>query len=307
MSARARIDALVAALNPEQRRAVLHRGGPVLVLAGAGTGKTRVITVRIAQLVAEGLAPDKILALTFTNKASGEMAERVAGFLGEDAAKRMTIGTFHSLGLRMVERDAKRLGYRRGLTLLDAADQGAAVRQCLRRLKIDPRRHDPRVFLNGISNARNAGLSPEDLLADPNKRLTGRVYKAYLEHLAAYQVCDFDDLILRPIQLLTEHDDLRQRWQDRFQTILVDEYQDTNGAQLRLLRILAQKHRSLCVVGDDDQSIYGWRGADFRQHPEIRAALPRRDGHRADAELSLDRAHPPGRQCGHQDQRRAAR
>ena len=255
---------LVAELNPEQRAAVLHAGGPVLVLAGAGTGKTRVITVRIAHLVAQGFRPEHVLALTFTNKAAGEMAERVAQFLGDESARAMTIGTFHSLGLRMLEHDAKRLGYRRGISLLDAADQAGAVRQCLKRLHIDPKRHDPQVFLTAISNARNAAVTPAAMAAHPGRRLTAQVYQAYLDWLAAYHAMDFDDLILQPIRLLEEHPDVRDKWRDHFRTILVDEYQDTNSAQLRLVSLLAQEHRQLCVVGDDDQSIYGWRGADFR-------------------------------------------
>ena len=264
MSLQATVTRLVAELNPEQRAAVLHSGGPVLVLAGAGTGKTRVITFRIAHLVAGGIAPDNVLALTFTNKAAGEMAERVAHFVGGEAARAMTIGTFHSLGLRMLEQDAKLLGYRRGISLLDAADQAGAVRQCLKRLKIDPKRHDPHVFLTAISNARNSGITPEEMGASPARRFTARVYQAYLDWLAAYHAMDFDDLILQAIRLLEEHPEVRDRWRARFRTILVDEYQDTNSAQLRLVRLLAEEHRQLCVVGDDDQSIYGWRGADFR-------------------------------------------
>ena len=157
------ISYLLDGLNPPQRAAVEHRGGPLLVLAGAGSGKTRVITVRIAHLVDEGVDPEHVLALTFTNKAAGEMAERVASLVGEEAAKALTVGTFHSLGLRMLEQEAKRLGLSRPITLLDAADQAVAVRQCLKALGIDPRRHDPRGFLTGISAARNDGLTPDDL------------------------------------------------------------------------------------------------------------------------------------------------
>ncbi len=263
---------MVRGLNPQQRAAVVHRGGPLLVLAGAGSGKTRVITVRMAHLVAEGLAPENILALTFTNKAAGEMAERVAGLVGHEAARAMTVGTFHSLGLRMVEEDARRLGFSRQFTLLDAADQASAVRHCLRSLRIDPKRHDPAVFLTAISNARNAGQTPDDVAAQPGRRITAQVYAAYLAWLEAYQAIDFDDLILRPVQLLREHADLRAKWRARFRTVLVDEYQDTNGMQFELMRLLVEEHRSLCVVGDDDQAIYGWRGAqvsnilDFDQH-----------------------------------------
>ncbi|MCC6621279.1 MAG: UvrD-helicase domain-containing protein [Deltaproteobacteria bacterium] len=273
------VQRLIDALNPEQRAAVVHRGGPVLVLAGAGTGKTRVITVRIAALVAhDHIAPEHVLALTFTNKAAGEMRERVAHFLGRDAADKMTIGTFHSLGLRMVERDAKKLGFRRGVAMLDAADQASAVRQCLKQLRIDPKRHDPRAFLTTISNARNAGLPPEHFLdGQPNgssMQLTGKVYQAYLRWLEAYQAMDFDDLILRANQLLREHGDVLVKWRQQFRTILVDEYQDTNIAQLDLVRALADEHRQLCVVGDDDQSIYGWRGADVRNILEFERHFP---------------------------------
>ncbi len=273
-SAHAIVDELVEQLNPEQRKAVLHRGGPLLVLAGAGTGKTRVITVRITHLVAGGVEPSHVLALTFTNKAAGEMSERVAGFVGEAAARAMTISTFHSLGLKMLERDAKRLGYKRGIVLMDAADQATAVRQCIKQLRIDPKRHDPAGLLTAISNARNVGVTPEQLAAQPGRRMTARVYAAYLDWLAAYQVMDFDDLILQAIRLLEEHEDLRDKWRARFRTILVDEYQDTNSAQLRLVRLLAEEHRQLCVVGDDDQSIYGWRGADFRNILEFETHFP---------------------------------
>ncbi len=266
---------LVAELNPEQRAAVLHRGGPVLVLAGAGTGKTRVITTRIAHLVAHhGVPPEAVLALTFTNKAAGEMAERIAGFLGKDAADQMTIGTFHSLGLQILERDAKKLGFTRGVSLLDAADQASAVRNCLKQLRIDPRRHDPRAFLMSIGNCRNAGIPPDELLATPGRELTGKVYRAYLQWLEAYQAMDFDDLILRSNQLFAEHPAVLARWRAKFRTILVDEYQDTNLAQLELVRHLAAEHRDLCVVGDDDQSIYGWRGADIRNILEFETHFP---------------------------------
>ncbi len=269
------VERLVAELNPEQRAAVLHRGGPVLVLAGAGTGKTRVITVRIAHIVVNDyVPPEAVLALTFTNKAAGEMAERVGHFLGKEAAATMTIGTFHSLGLQMLERDAKRLGFKRGVSLLDAADQASAVRNCIKSLRIDPKRHDPRGFLMAIGNARNAGITPEELMDTPGRALTGKVYRAYLQWLEAYQAMDFDDLILRSNQLLREHPDALEKWRGKFQTILVDEFQDTNLAQLELVRHLADEHRSLCVVGDDDQSIYGWRGADVRNILEFEKQFP---------------------------------
>jgi len=256
------IHELVDGLNPQQRQAVVHRGGPLLVLAGAGSGKTRVITVRIAHFIHnDGLDPGRILALTFTNKAAGEMAERVALLAGAEAASGVTVGTFHSLGLRFVEEESRALGFKRRFTLLDAADQASFVRHGLRDLKLDPKRHDPQMLLTAISNARNEGFTPEQLIANSSTRLTGRVYKAYVERLHAYRAIDFDDLILKPIELLTHNEKIREKWRRRFQTVLVDEYQDTNGAQFELVRLLTAGHRSLCVVGDDDQSIYGWRGA----------------------------------------------
>ncbi len=269
------VKSLVDELNPEQRAAVLHRGGPVLVLAGAGTGKTRVITVRISHLVAnDGIEPENVLALTFTNKAAGEMGERIGHFLGKEAAAAMTVGTFHSLGMQILERDIKKLGFKRGLTLLDAADQATAVRNCLKQLRIDPKRHDPRAFLMTISNARNAGEPPEEFLETPGRQIFGKVYKAYLEWLMAYQAFDFDDLILRANQLFEEHPEVLAKWRQKFQTILVDEYQDTNLAQLKMVKSLADEHRQLCVVGDDDQSIYGWRGADVRNILEFEKFFP---------------------------------
>ena len=266
------IAALLDGLNPPQRQAVEHRGGPLLVLAGAGSGKTRVITVRIAHLIASGVAPEHVLALTFTNKAAGEMAERVAGIIGEDAARRLTVGTFHSLGLRILDKYGNRLGLPKPLTLIDAGDQSVAIRQCLKLLNLDPRRHDPGRFLMAISNARNAEITPEELGQRSDRRFTAQLYRAYLNWLKAHRAIDFDDLILQPIRLMREHTDVRGELRARFRTILVDEYQDTNAMQLGMVRELSDEHRSLCVVGDDDQSIYGWRGAcvanilEFERH-----------------------------------------
>ncbi|MCB9788125.1 MAG: UvrD-helicase domain-containing protein [Deltaproteobacteria bacterium] len=240
---------------------MIHRGGPLLVLAGAGSGKTRVIAVRIAHLVETGTPPEHILALTFTNKAAGEMAERVAQLVGAAAAAEITVSTFHALGLRFVEEEARKLGLSRPITLIDASDQAVAVRQCLKRLRIDPRRHDPRLFLTGISRARNAGLSPDDLAKRSDSRYTAAVYAAYIEWLRANRAVDFDDLLLLPLQLLRADPEALARWRARFQAVLVDEYQDTNLVQFEFVRMLTDEHRHLCVVGDDDQSIYGWRGA----------------------------------------------
>jgi DNA helicase-2/ATP-dependent DNA helicase PcrA len=255
------MSSLLDSLNPQQRRAAEHQGGPLLVLAGAGSGKTRVITVRIAHMIAQGVEPEHILALTFTNKAAKEMAERVAELIGRETAKKLTIGTFHSLGLRIVEAEAGRLGLPKPITLLDAGDQAVAVRRCLKDVGLDPRRHNPQVFLGAISQARNAGITPDQMAKTSNQRFTAAVYRAYLAWLKGHQAIDFDDLLLKPVQLLKTDTEVRDRLRERFHTILVDEYQDTNQVQLELVRQLADIHRSLCVVGDDDQSIYGWRGA----------------------------------------------
>ena len=271
---RHRLDTIIDGLNPPQREAVEHRGSPLLLLAGAGSGKTRVITVRIAHLVAHELNPEDVLALTFTNKAAGEMAERVGELVGQDAARQLTVGTFHSLGLRMLEEEGPRVGLARRFALIDAADQATGLRQCLRTLRLDPQRHDPRVFLTAISRLRNAGLEPDDVAREPARRLTARVYRAYLEWLSASEAIDFDDLILRPVRFLAADAELREKWQQRFRAVLVDEYQDTNATQLELVRLLAGEHGNVCVVGDDDQSIYGWRGACIENILEFERTFP---------------------------------
>ena len=255
------MSALLESLNPQQRSAVEHSGGPLLVLAGAGSGKTRVITVRIAHLIAQGTPPEKILALTFTNKAAKEMAERVGELIGTEVAKKLTVGTFHSLGLRIVESEATRLGLPKPITLLDAGDQAVAARHCLKKAGLDPKRHNPQVFLSAISQARNAGITPDQMAESKGQRFTASVYRAYLEWLKGHHAVDFDDLILKPVELMKTDEAIREKLRSRYDTILVDEYQDTNQVQLELVRELAHEHRSLCVVGDDDQSIYGWRGA----------------------------------------------
>jgi len=251
----------LASLNPQQRRAVVHEGGALLVLAGAGSGKTRVITARIAHLISTGLDPKRILALTFTNKAAGEMRERLGALVGEASASAMTVGTFHGLGLRLIQEEADRLGLFRPICLLDAGDQAVCVRQVLSALKLDPRRHDPQRLLNEISRARHAGLSPDELGGTPGGAALAPVYRGYMAQKIAQRAADFDDLILLPVQLMGEDETILSRWQERWDAILVDEYQDTSASQFEMVRLLASSHSNLAVVGDDDQSIYGWRGA----------------------------------------------
>ncbi|MBK8481662.1 MAG: UvrD-helicase domain-containing protein [Proteobacteria bacterium] len=252
-------------LNDEQRRAVAAADGPLLVLAGAGSGKTRVITHRIAHLMAGGVAPEAILAVTFTNKAADEMRERLVTMVGKKRAQAATLSTFHAFGLALLKDETKR--QRRGarLVVFDTGDQLACLRELLRRVELG-RAFDLGALLQRISAWKNAFLAPGGLPAseDPYDEAAAELYPRYLEQLEAYAAVDFDDLVCRPTQLLESSAACRERWAGRFRYVLVDEYQDTNAAQLRLLRALGGAHRNVCVVGDDDQSIYGWRGADVR-------------------------------------------
>ncbi len=257
-------------LNPPQRAAVIHGGGPLLVLAGAGSGKTRVITYRIAHLLGLGIPADAIAALTFTNKAAEEMRERVAHLLGNKReASRLTMGTFHSLGLGMLRAERKALGYPKGFAVYDQADQLGVVREVLRSLKDvsrdGERRWDVKAILTRISLAKNGFVSPEDYQprdGDEYDFITAEVYPRYQAALRAYAAFDFDDLIVEPVRLMQRDPEVGARWREKFRFVLVDEYQDTNKAQLMLVQELVAPHGNLTVVGDDDQSIYAWRGAD---------------------------------------------
>ena len=257
-------------LNPPQREAVHHGGGPLLVLAGAGSGKTRVITYRIAHLLDLGIPPEAIAALTFTNKAAEEMRERIAFLLGDKRlAQKLTMGTFHALGLWMLKQERKALGYPTGFAVYDQSDQLGVVREVLRGLKDmsrdGERRFDVKAILTRISLAKNAFIFPEDYQprdADDYDQITAQVYPAYQNALRAYAAFDFDDLIVEPVRLMQRDAAVRDRWSGKFRFVLVDEYQDTNRAQLELVRSLVAHHGNLTVVGDDDQSIYAWRGAD---------------------------------------------
>ena len=257
-------------LNPPQRAAVEHGGGPLLVLAGAGSGKTRVITYRIAHLLALGIPADAIAALTFTNKAAEEMRERVAHLLGDKKqAQKLTMGTFHALGLQMLRAERKTLGYPKGFAVYDTSDQMGVVREALRSLKDfsrdGERRWDVKAILSRISLAKNGFVAPEDYQpreADEYDFITAEVYPRYQAALRAYAAFDFDDLIVEPVRLMQRDAAVGDRWAGRFRFVLVDEFQDTNKAQLLLVKELISRHGNLTVVGDDDQSIYAWRGAD---------------------------------------------
>jgi DNA helicase-2/ATP-dependent DNA helicase PcrA len=271
---------LLESLNPTQLDAVEHTEGPLLILAGAGSGKTRVLTHRVAYLIDQGLAaPEEVLAITFTNKAAREMKERVALLVGPDSRK-MWVSTFHAFCARILRVHAEKLGYKREFTIYDGADQVRLVRRCIVELGKDPKRFNPRSFQVQISSAKNVLMAPDDFLRSTEGYIAenvAEVYDLYQKRLYENNAMDFDDLIMQTVTLLELFPEVRERYQTRFKYIHVDEYQDTNHAQYRLVNILAAAHRNLCVVGDDDQSVYSWRGADIRNildferdHPEAK-------------------------------------
>jgi DNA helicase-2/ATP-dependent DNA helicase PcrA len=252
-------------LNDAQRAAVEHSSGPLLVLAGAGSGKTRVLTARIAHLIqARGTAPERIFAVTFTNKAAGEMRARVAALLGADP-RGLWIGTFHSLSARLLRREASLLGFGPNFTIYDEDDSEALLKRMLEQRGLAPKAYPPRLIHALISGAKNRLLPPEDFAAaadSPLARVAADLYADLGPALRQANAMDFDDLLLHPLALFAQHPERLATWQRRFEHVLVDEFQDTNVAQYRLVRLLAAPHRHLSVVGDDDQAIYSWRGAD---------------------------------------------
>ena len=256
----------LAKLNPPQREAAGHVSGPLLVLAGAGSGKTRVITFRIAHLLEMGIPPTAICAMTFTNKAAEEMRERVAGLVNDrQIARKLTIGTFHALGLQILRAERKALGLPRGFVIYDQSDQLGAVREAMRAQRDGDRRYDVKALLTRISLAKNAFVGPEAYVPNPADDYdvqTQQVYPKYQEMMRSCAAYDFDDLIVEPVRLFERDAEVGKRWAEKFRFVMVDEFQDTNAAQLRLVKHLVSDHQNLVVVGDDDQSIYSWRGAD---------------------------------------------
>jgi DNA helicase-2/ATP-dependent DNA helicase PcrA len=272
-----RVERLLADLNPPQRAAVEHGEGPLLVLAGAGSGKTRVLTHRIAYLLATGMArPGEILAITFTNKAAGEMRERVGELVGR-AIRSMWVTTFHSACARMLRADAERLGYSRSFTIYDQADSQRMVKRCMDELGVDPKRFPPRAIASQISGAKNQLLDP-DTFAERHGSLfeetTTEVWRLYERRMLEANAMDFDDLLVRTVNVMELYEPVRERWRRAFRHVLVDEYQDTNHAQYRLLQLLAEEHGNLTVVGDDSQSIYGFRHADIRNILDFERDFP---------------------------------
>ncbi len=251
-------------LNPQQRQAVEHFGGPLLLLAGAGSGKTRVITHRIGYLIRRGIAPGDILAVSFTNKAADEMRERVARLTGKERAKDVYLSTFHSLGADILRQDIDHLGFKRPYTILDQGDQVAVVKEAIHEMDLDPDKVDPRSVLSLISRAKMAFCEPaelDELRHNPMMPFAQRIFQRYRSALRGLNAVDFDDLICLPVVLFQNHEEVRQKWASRFHFVMVDEYQDTNHTQLLFLDELVKDHQNICVVGDDDQSIYGFRGA----------------------------------------------
>ena len=269
--------ALLADLNPSQREAVAATDGPVLVVAGAGSGKTRVLTYRIAHLVRDlGVSPYEILAITFTNKAAGEMKERVEQLVGR-VANSMWVSTFHSACVRILRQEIHRLGYRSSFSIYDDADSTRLITMVIKDLDLDPKRFPPRQMKGAISKAKNELIDYESYAAQDSgfyHEKVSDVYRLYQQRLVEASAVDFDDILTLTVEILLAFPEVLERWQSRFQYVLVDEYQDTNKAQYMLVQMLAAKHRNVCVVGDSDQSIYAFRGADMRNIMEFEKDYP---------------------------------
>ena len=270
-------------LNPQQREAVEAVDGPVLILAGAGSGKTRVITYRIVHLIEnKGIEPDSILAVTFTNKAAAEMAERVGSLLGGRTLRKPLIATFHSFCVRVLRRDIEAMkiggaGYKKDFAIYDESDQQAVVKSVMRRLGLDDKQLKPSAVLSRISWAKNHMLDPQEMYlqsADPITEKVAHIFEEYRKELRKANALDFDDLLLEAVRLLKSSSEVRERYQRRYEYLLIDEYQDTNRPQYELIKLLAGSRHNVCVVGDEDQSIYSWRGADIRNILEFEKDFP---------------------------------
>lgn len=258
---------LEAGLNPEQKKAVEHTEGPLLILAGAGSGKTRVLTYRMAYLMKNnGVSPRNILAITFTNKAAQEMKGRIERLLGFEASN-LWVSTFHSACVRILRMEAGKLGFDSNFVIYDSSDQQTLIKNCLKELNIDDKKFPPRAMAALISDAKNRLIDVtafKKKVSDYYEEVGAKVYELYQRKLTENNALDFDDLIMKTVALFEHYEQVLDYYQERFQYIMVDEYQDTNHAQYKLIKLLAAKYRNLCVVGDDDQSVYGWRGADIQ-------------------------------------------
>ncbi len=270
-------------LNPQQRDAVVYKDGPALVIAGAGSGKTRVLTYKIVDLIRNGFQPYRILALTFTNKAANEMKERIRAIVGEKTASQLWMGTFHSIFLRILRRHAELIGFKPGFTIYDTTDSRSLIKSIVKDLGLDEKIYKPNVVASQISNAKNALISAELYLADPDnlaadkrakRPMTGRIFQIYSDRCRISGAMDFDDILYYMNVLLRDHPDILRHYQDFFQYILVDEYQDTNFAQHLIISQLSGERRGLCVVGDDAQSIYSFRGANISNILSMEQRIP---------------------------------
>ena len=295
-------------LNPAQLEAVLAVDGPVLVVAGAGSGKTRVLTHRIVHLIrGAGAKPNEIIAITFTNKAAAEMKRRVEGLVG-GIARTMWVMTFHSACGRILRSEAPRLGYKGNFTIYDQADQIRVVKACLEELDKDPKRFSPRGIHAEISRSKNQLVSPamySERVGSFYDQTVAEVYEAYQRRLFASNALDFDDMLMLTVDVLERFPEARNRWQKTFRWILVDEYQDTNHAQYRLLQLLAGKHKNVFAVGDPDQSIYAFRGADIRNVLEFEQDFEGARTIALEQNYRSTNRDPPGRERGHRPQPRA--
>ncbi len=269
---------ILASLNPRQREAVEHTDGPLLILAGPGSGKTRVIAHRIAYLIRERhVRPRRVLAVTFTNKAAREMRDRVFGLVGEELGRDIAMGTFHSVCSRILRIDGEAIGVPRTFTIYDDADQIAAVKQALDDLGLDPKRNPPRAVLSAISRAKSELQGPREfaaIVADYFQEVTSRVFMRYAELLERNEALDFDDILLKAVQLFQEREDVLEKYAERYLYVHIDEFQDTNVAQYIIGKYWASLHRNICVVGDPDQSIYTWRSADIRNILNFESDFP---------------------------------
>lgn len=284
-------------LNKQQHEAVTTTQGPLLIVAGAGSGKTRVLTFRIAYLLQQfKAAPNEILALTFTNKAAREMKERILKLIG-DKAQKLWMGTFHSIFSKILRFEAEKLGYGKDFTIYDTSDSEQVVKQILQELNFDPKEIKPKTIRNKISDAKNQLISPNDFqhrfVSSTLDDITSRVYAIYQQRLKQSNAMDFDDLLVKPIELFEEHPEVLEQYQDRFKYILIDEYQDTNHAQYKVTKMLADKYNNICVVGDDAQSIYSFRGADisnilnFKEDYENAKQVPLEQNYRSSKSILL--------------------
>lgn len=288
---------LLSGLNEQQRMAVTHTDGPLLIIAGAGSGKTRVLTYRIAYLLQkQKAAPNEILALTFTNKAAREMKERIRTLIG-DKAQKLWMGTFHSIFSKILRFEADKLGYGADFTIYDTSDSETVIKQILQELNFDPKEIKPKTIRNKISDAKNQLISPdtfqEKFIGSTLDDITARVYTIYLNRLKQSNAMDFDDLLIKPIELFEKFPEVLEAYQDRFKYILIDEYQDTNHAQYKATKMLSAKYNNICVVGDDAQSIYSFRGADisnildFQKDYENATQIPLEQNYRSTKSILL--------------------